>query len=271
MPLRIVSGVIGAIFVIAIIIFNEQFLFLINILVALIAALSVSEIFEAMGINQIFYITIPSIVFVPILPIIGYNTIWQFCWYIYTLFMLGRVIFGKKIKLTDIALVYTLSMIITMSLSKIIETKNSFGELGSFYVLLELATAWTSDTGAYFCGKYFGRNKLCPDISPRKTVEGFIGGAIACILSLIFIGFLFNEIMFHSKYEINYISLVILGLIGSPIAALGDLCFSAIKRAYHIKDFGNIIPGHGGVLDRFDSVIFVAPYVYFFVKVFPII
>ena len=116
-----------------------------------------------------------------------------------------------------------------------------------------------------------GKNKLCPEISPKKTIEGVIGGVAVCVFSLILIGLLFNNLMFYNRYRINYILLIFMGIIGSLVSALGDLCFSAIKRSCHIKDFGNVIPGHGGILDRFDSVIFVVPYVYLFLKLFPVI
>ncbi len=271
MSLRIISGVIGAILVVAILLFNERFLLLMNILVAMVAALSMIEIFTAMGVTQIFCMTVPTIMFVPIMPIIGENIIWQACWYLYTVFMLGTVVCNKKLKLRDIALVYMLTMVITISLSKIVEIRDYGHELGGFYVLLALAIAWTSDTGAYFFGKCFGRNKLCPDVSPKKTIEGVVGGIITCVLSLILISFLFNALVLDNKYGINYLALIFLGLIGSPISALGDLCFSAVKRNCHIKDFGNVIPGHGGVLDRFDSVIFVAPYAYLFMRLIPIL
>ena len=88
---------------------------------------------------------------------------------------------------------------------------------------------------------------------------------------MILIGFIFNNFIFANKISINYIELIILGLIGSPISIIGDLCFSVIKRNCHVKDFGNVIPGHGGILDRFDSLIFVAPYVYLFIRYFNII
>lgn len=271
MSLRIISGVTGAIFVIAILLFNNRFLFLINIFVAIIAALSMTEIFKVMGITNLLCITLPSIFFVSILPIIGDNLLWQACYYIYTVTIMSVMVFNRKLKLKDIALVYMMTMVITLSLSKITVIRDYGQELGSFYVLLTLGTAWMSDTGAYFCGKYWGKKKLCPQISPKKTVEGVIGGIITCVLSLLLVGFIFNNLIFSQKYQINYFALAVLGLTGSPISALGDLCFSVIKRSCHVKDFGNAIPGHGGILDRFDSVIFVAPYVYLFLRCISIV
>ena len=126
-------------------------------------------------------------------------------------------------------------------------------------------------SAAFFTGTFLGKHKLCPGISPKKTIEGFIGGIITCIISLVTIACVFNNLIFPEKQFINYALIIILGLFGSPISALGDLCFSAIKRRYGVKDFGNVMPGHGGILDRFDSVIFVAPYVFLFLRFIKII
>lgn len=116
--------------------------------------------------------------------------------------------------------------------------------------------AWGSDTFAYFTGYFLGKRKLCPTISPKKTVEGAIGGALgAMIISGIF-GYYF-------LYD-HLLLVMAMGLLGSIISVLGDLTASIIKRTVGIKDYGNIMPGHGGVLDRFDSILFTAPFVYYF-------
>ncbi len=271
MSLRIISGVTGAVFAATVLLLNKEFLFLINFLVALIALVSMVEIFNALGMAKLNYITVSTVIFVTILPITGYGIIWETFLYFYTILILGIAIFNSQFKMQNIALVYMLAVIITVSLNKIIEIRFLDEKLGGFYALLALGTAWTSDTGAYFCGKFWGQKKLCPEISPKKTIEGVIGGVFVCALSLILMGFIFNDLVFYNKYNINYILLVFMGITGSLISALGDLCFSAIKRSCHIKDFGNVIPGHGGILDRFDSAIFVVPYVYLFLKMFPII
>ena len=144
-------------------------------------------------------------------------------------------------------------------------------EYGCFFVLLALCIAWLSDTGAYFCGKFFGKNKLCPSISPKKTVEGFLGGVSVSVFSTLFVTVIFDLFVFAGNVGVNYIKIVVMALIGALISVLGDLCFSAVKRKCGVKDFGSLMPGHGGVLDRFDSVIFVIPYVYIFVRLIPII
>ena len=129
-------------------------------------------------------------------------------------------------------------------------------ELGAYLILLPLVSAFTSDAFALFAGMAFGKHKLAPALSPKKTVEGAVGGLagaiVCCLLYGAIIGF-----AFHLK--VSYPLLALYGALGSLVSQIGDLSFSYIKRQYGIKDFGNIFPGHGGVLDRFDSVIFCAP------------
>ncbi|HCX61993.1 phosphatidate cytidylyltransferase [Sedimentibacter sp.] len=131
---------------------------------------------------------------------------------------------------------------------------------GSPYVWLVYIIAFGTDTFAYFTGKLLGRHKLYPEVSPNKTIEGAIGGIIGCtIFSLLFFNYL----------RINkYIYIIIFSMSASVFSMAGDLTASKIKRETGIKDFGKMLPGHGGILDRFDSVLFVAPIVYYFVQHF---
>ena len=129
-------------------------------------------------------------------------------------------------------------------------------ENGAFYVLVPLILSMVPDSGAYFVGKAMGKHKLAPVISPKKTVEGAIGGLIAGALAMVLYG-LILQLFF--KFSVNYFFAVCFGLIGSAVSVFGDLSFSVIKRQTKIKDFGNLLPGHGGILDRFDSTSFVAP------------
>lgn len=122
----------------------------------------------------------------------------------------------------------------------------------SFFALFSFLCTWASDTFAYFTGKAMGRRKLCPQISPGKTVEGCLGGAIGTIVVALVVAYMFNFSLLHGA---------ILGLLIAIVAPLGDLAESLLKRACNIKDSGSLLPGHGGVLDRFDSILFVAPVV----------
>lgn len=129
-------------------------------------------------------------------------------------------------------------------------------ESGRAYILIPFVLAFLSDTGAYFTGIYLGKHKLAPVISPNKTIEGVIGGVLSTVLGMV-LYCLVMEAFFG--LEANYIYGIIYGIIGSVVGVFGDLCFSAIKRQSGIKDYGNLFPGHGGVLDRFDSMMLVGP------------
>lgn len=123
-------------------------------------------------------------------------------------------------------------------------------------VWLVFITAWATDTCAYFTGSFIGKRKLCPQISPKKTIEGSIGGIIgSVIISLIFAYFIVPHIFIHCIW---------IGFIGSIMGQVGDLTASIFKRYTGIKDYGKIMPGHGGILDRFDSILFTAPTVYYY-------
>ena len=129
--------------------------------------------------------------------------------------------------------------------------------LGKYVYLICFIGAWVTDTFAYFTGRFFGKHKLIPDVSPKKTVEGSIGGIVFCVLSMLLYGYIVSAIT-KGAVSANYILLAISGLLISIVSQVGDLLMSAIKRAYGIKDYGRLFPGHGGVLDRFDSVLAVA-------------
>lgn len=128
---------------------------------------------------------------------------------------------------------------------------------GTYFLWLTLIGTWASDTFAYFVGSKLGKKKLCPALSPGKTREGAIGGLAGCIISVTVLGYIINISIAHS---------LALGAIIGIAAPIGDLAESALKRFFGVKDSGNILPGHGGVLDRFDSVMFSVPVVYYYVS-----
>lgn len=127
---------------------------------------------------------------------------------------------------------------------------------GRYFILIPFVLAFLSDTGAYFAGRAFGQHKLAPVISPNKTVEGVIGGILGAMLGMVLYT-LILQLAFG--FRVNYLLALLYGLLGSLGAVFGDLCFSVIKRQTGIKDYGKLIPGHGGILDRFDSMMIVGP------------
>lgn len=267
---RIISGVTGALFAIFILFFGKNYPALINIITAIISVLAVKEVFDVMGTFKVWIISVPSLAFGALLPVFGYNVYWYALWYVYSVWMFSTMILTPTLTLKKVTMCYAMTLLISVSLSCIICLRDFGKEYGCFFVLLALCVAWLADTGAYFCGKLFGKNKLCPIISPKKTVEGFFGGLSVSILSTLCASLLFDMFVVHGHMKMNYVAIGLMALFGALISVLGDLCFSAIKRKCGVKDFGSLMPGHGGILDRFDSVIFVVPYVYIFVQIIPI-
>lgn len=132
---------------------------------------------------------------------------------------------------------------------------------GNRLIWLVFIIAWSCDTLAYYTGRFLGKRKLCPDVSPKKTVEGSIGGILGSIIGLIIWK------LFNANINLNFIQLLFLGFFGGIVSQLGDLSASLIKRHVGIKDYGNIMPGHGGILDRFDSILFITPVVYYYIAI----
>ncbi len=139
---------------------------------------------------------------------------------------------------------------------------------GRYLILIPFVLAFLSDTGAYFVGCRYGKRKLAPVISPNKSVEGVAGGLAFAVVGMVLYT-LIMQLVF--KLQVNYGFAVLYGVLGTAADVFGDLCFSAIKRQTGIKDYGNLIPGHGGVLDRFDSMLVVAPLVELLLAILPVV
>lgn len=142
---------------------------------------------------------------------------------------------------------------------------------GLFYVMLAMVIAWMADSGAYFVGTFLGKHKLCPKISPKKTVEGLVGGIVCSILFSLLAGFVYETYVLSGNGAVSYWTVLALAAVGAPLSVIGDLFASLIKRSCGVKDFGKIFPGHGGMMDRFDSLMPVFPLVYLTVRYLPIV
>ena len=189
------------------------------------------------------------------------------CVYILLGFLI-LLLFNRKVKASELFSALIISSVLIYFFSYMVRIRFMLEE-GKFLLWAVLVGACLTDTFAYFCGRFFGKRHLAPKISPNKTVEGAIGGLFGGMVSMVIYGVIIGLI--NPEFELNFLNLAILGLISAIFAQMGDLSLSLIKRETGIKDFGNFIPGHGGILDRIDSILFVAPVTYYFLLYMPII
>ncbi len=192
--------------------------------------------------------------------------------YLYVVALFVLMLSGKdQVTFKDLALLAMGLVYIPYFLSHIIYIRDL--ELGNIYIWLVFVGAFMTDSCAYFAGCAIGGKKLCPTISPKKTVAGAIGGVIGCGLSFILFGIIVNGIFqgFLQGESLNLWRLFLLGLVTSVVSQIGDLVASMLKRQCGIKDFGTLLPGHGGILDRCDSIIMVAPIIFLFLLKFGVL
>ena len=167
----------------------------------------------------------------------------------------------RALTFTDMSAVFVAGLAIPLALSCLLRLRMM--PYGGGMVLIPLVAAFCSDSAALFTGMACGKHKLAPQVSPKKTVEGAIGGLVGGIVGMVIFRIVF---FFCTVHSLNILWCMLLGLVGAAMGQLGDLSFSAIKRQCGIKDYGRLLPGHGGVLDRFDSVIFAAPVIWLIVS-----
>ncbi|MBU5677451.1 phosphatidate cytidylyltransferase [Alkaliphilus sp. MSJ-5] len=250
---RIVSAIIGLPFLLAIIFIGGMPLFIAILIVSLIG---LREFYNACKNKSLFPVEVigylGSIALI-VLVNFSYSPSYIFLLFFILIFLLNSIqlIYGKYNFLDISVTLYGLAYVPLLLSCILLISKQP----NNIVIWLVFTTAWGTDTFAYFSGYFFGKRKLCPSISPKKTVAGAIGGVLGSISISVLFGYFFLQ---------DYIIVVaFIGAIGSIVAQVGDLSASLIKRHTGIKDFGNLIPGHGGVLDRFDSILFTAPTIYF--------
>lgn len=274
---RVISAVVGVVILVGVLFLNQYSSLILNGAIAIVAAIGVFEIVRAVGLvkyKSILSVCLLLALFVPFsqylfsyeLPVVPAVI------YAFTLFLFAHtIIHHDSLSFKEIVVVYAMSLLIPFALSTMLYARDHGGVHGIFYFVLILIGAWSSDIGAYFIGSFFGRNKLIPEISPKKTVEGFVGGIASCVIVMLLSCVCYLWLFAPQGTEFIWWRVLLMGVMSSCISVIGDLSFSLVKRTFHIKDFGNIMPGHGGALDRFDSVIFVAPFVYYFLRFLPIV
>ena len=195
----------------------------------------------------------------PVLPLTGLLALLL----IFVLFVRTIVRYGTEeaIPFADVTGASFAGLVFPLMLSCLLRLRMM--EHSTALIWTPLAISFGSDTCALFAGMFFGKHKLAPLVSPKKTKEGAVGGVLGGVLGLLILKGVLFLLHAPSAARITWTALLVLGLVGSVVSQIGDLSFSVIKREYKIKDYGKLLPGHGGVLDRFDSVTFVAPFVWF--------
>ncbi len=270
---RTVFGILAAIFGITIVVFCYT-----PAMVITVAALSATACFElnkCIGLKNkpMYYISVCVAALIPVyyeyakelnsLLNIRFSTVGFLVFYIILLMglMLAKY---EQTKFEEVTSVILSSVIVPYAFSCLFNLRDMYitysdvydKHYGRFFILFALLAAWLTDTFAYFTGSLFGKHKMCPNISPKKTVEGAIGGIIGGVLSCVILFAVYDNFFFE-KHSMNYLEVIIISLLLALISMVGDLSASVIKRNFDVKDFGNVVPGHGGVMDRFDSGLFV--------------
>ncbi|HCA72222.1 MAG TPA: phosphatidate cytidylyltransferase [Ruminococcaceae bacterium] len=269
---RLTSALTILILLAAVVLCNARFPIALNIVIAVISIMGVWEISAALQMTKQISLVVPSYIFAAILPFLVDMFAKGLGLFIYTVVLFGAMIlYHSVISFREVAIIYSMAMLIPSSLQTLVLLRDAGGTHGMFHVIVAIFAAWSADAGAYIFGSLFGKRKLCPNISPKKTVEGAVGGIISDVMVMLLFGFIFQNLYWGGTVYVNFVVLIVIGLVGAILSMLGDLSFSIIKRSCHIKDFSDLIPGHGGILDRFDSVIFVAPFVYLLLQVFPMV
>lgn len=256
---RVLSAVLGIPLILFVLYFKGLYLYL---FVAAISIVGLFEYYRAMSnininTNKMFgYITVMIYYLMFLMPITFDRPGFIVAFSVMVLFTIE--IITQKHNITEISITLMGIVYIPFLFSHLLFIEKL--RYGSIIIWLPFLTAWFADTFAYFVGVYMGRVKLCPKISPKKTVEGFFGGIIGSVVFSAISGLIINSF----GIDIKIIHFVITGFLCAIASVLGDLAASYIKRYTGIKDFGNIIPGHGGILDRFDSILFTIPVIYYY-------
>ena len=274
MKSRIITGAVASVIALVVLLLLPPFA--LNIAMAFICALAMWEVLVVTKFVDHRGLMAAAIVFAAITPfflMIPQKSVAMGIVVIYVVFLaVVQIMYHQTLKVERTGFVFFISIIVPVSLSCLAYIRNIFPEHGLFYVFLTLVMPWLCDMGAYFVGTFLGKHKLCPGISPKKTVEGLIGGILISVGASVFTGWLYQLLVLDGMgLQVNYWQIALLSLLMAPLSVIGDLFASIIKRQCSVKDFGNIMPGHGGVMDRFDSLLFVAPIVFIVLLQLPLI
>ena len=257
---RIITALVSLIILLPILYLSNTYVF--SVAIGIVTCISLYEMFACVGLKNKNAVTFPAYLFGAVLPTLcklagGIDAVLPSAcavMMIYMLYLMMLAVLGhERYSIKDISMCFMTAVYIIFGFTSIQLIKEMSSN--DYLYLLVFVGAWITDIFAYFSGVLFGKHKLCEAVSPKKTIEGSLGGMIFCSLSFVVFGLIFLNVE-PAVWKI--VALAVTGLIISIVSQIGDLVMSLIKRHYGIKDFGKLFPGHGGMLDRFDSIIAVA-------------
>lgn len=269
---RVVVGIIAALFAVGMLAIRFTPVF--PLVVAFFAVVASFELLKVIGIkNKAIHIL--SLIFAGLIPLYyGFNSYLVgfginipvtavLVFYILLMFILMLTDY-EHTKFEDVAAVIVSTIFVPWGFSTLIMLRDigvtfpgQFDKhYGLFFILLALFCAWLTDSFAYFAGRFFGKHKMAPNISPKKTIEGAVGGALGGVISSVILFAVFDNCYF-TVHVLKYWQIILVALVLCVVGMCGDLTASVVKRNFGVKDYGNFFPGHGGVMDRFDSALFV--------------
>ena len=268
MRTRILTALVALCVLIPVLLLSHTWLF--PVVVAVCCLIALWEIFKCIGVQKNLWITVPlylSAVFV-IMTFRLFRQLFDYrmesfvvrvavpCMMLVILYLFAVLVFSRgKILVESVSVAGFMSLYIIAAFMALLFLRDS--QSGAYTYLLIFIGAWVTDSFAYFTGILFGKHKLIPEISPKKTIEGSIGGTLFCGGAFMLYGVAIAHFV-ESASRMNLALLFVYGIVVSVVSQVGDLSLSAVKRHYGIKDFGKIFPGHGGILDRFDSILAVS-------------
>lgn len=272
MSVRIISAGVGI--VIAIIVLLLHNTIVLPVVVSLLVSIMIFELFRAAKCEN-FYVSLSASIVYGVFRIMSWGNFLENLMLpvslltVFTVFLMF-ILKHKETSFEKVSFMLAVMILIPEAMLTTLKTEALDDTHGVVFLILGLCGAWIADSGAYFAGTFFGKHKLCPEISPKKTVEGLIGGIVTTSVIFVVFNAIYINLISKEGLHANYILLALAGAVCALIGTLGDLSASMIKRQCGIKDYGNIMPGHGGMMDRFDSVLFVMPTFYAFLSVMDI-
>ena len=276
MKTRIITAAVGIVVLIGVLFTFDTLIF--NLVITAITLIALHEIYAALGFEKqgwpLFGVLVPYTFLVMLSSYELYRRLVMPASFLVVLFYAiylvvrnGTISYQKASGLAMFSGIVIFCFYSFIRLKELLPVEE-YGYDAVFFILLILCFAWGGDTCAYFAGRAFGKHKLCPVVSPKKTVEGAIGGVLGTMVFGVIITLVYSvaanrmEAFTRSNIGVSmYVIIALLGCVAAVLGIYGDLFASVVKRQCGIKDYGTIFPGHGGILDRFDSVMFIAPFV----------